>query len=601
MRTSRSQRRNLVHRSRFLPAGIESLESRAVMTALPAGFSDHAVDDNLNAPTAMVRAPDGRIFVAEQGGALRIIKNGQLLPTPFTSINVDSRGERGLIGVTLDPNFATNQFVYVHYTVAGQSASNNRISRFTANGDLVSPLSERVILDLPNLSSATNHNGGAIQFGKDGKLYVAVGENANASNSQTLSNPFGKMLRINPDPNNLIPADNPFVGTPGAREEIWALGLRNPFKFAVHQKTGALFINDVGAGSWEEINRGIAGANYGWPSAEGPDNGNPNFVDPIFAYQHNTGTPQGRAITGGTFYDAANPNFPPAFADDYYFADLTGNFIWRYDPKTDVARSFARLAPTSSQPVDMFTAPNGDLYYLVRDGAGVNGEVRRIHYTSKPPQILNIGSAVTYAAGSSGVRLSSTVNVADPDSANFQAGRIRFTIVAGRGLNDQLFFRPSANFTIAGNRISYQGKLLASFSGGKGGNDLLISLNARATSAITRGLLRSVHFRSTVPNPSSVNRTIAIRMTDGDGAISARVNKVVRITGSQTATAANAALPALSFAVAGTNLRTTSVQESTANPATAGSVDPRSTLLAAPAKTSPAILAAAEELLDEFV
>ena len=146
--------------------------------SLPSGFNETLVASGLASPTAMQFAPDGRLFVAEQGGRLRVIKNGTLLSTPFVTLNVSSVGERGLLGVAFHPNFASNQYVYVYYT-ATTPAMHNRISRFTANGDVAVAGSEVVILELDNLSNATNHNGGAIAFGPDGKLYAAVGENAN--------------------------------------------------------------------------------------------------------------------------------------------------------------------------------------------------------------------------------------------------------------------------------------------------------------------------------------------------------------------------------------------------------------------------------------
>src|ERR1044071_9891016 len=173
---------------------------------LPTGFTETAIT-GLSSPTAMEIAPDGRIFVCQQGGSLRVIKNGALLPTPFVTLNVDPSGERGLLGIAFDPNFAGNNFLYLYYTTA-TTPRHNRVSRFTANGDVVEPGSETIILELDNLSSATNHNGGAIHFGPDGKLYVAVGENALGANAQTLSNRLGKMLRINS--NGTIPTDNPF-------------------------------------------------------------------------------------------------------------------------------------------------------------------------------------------------------------------------------------------------------------------------------------------------------------------------------------------------------------------------------------------------------
>src|SRR6185369_12480915 len=214
---------------------------------LPPGFTETSIG-GLNNPTAMEIAPDGRIFVCQQGGSLRVIKNGVLLSTPFLTLNVDPNGERGLLGIAFDPGFAGNNFLYVYYTVPS-TPRHNRVSRFTANGDVVVPGSEQIILELDNLSSATNHNGGAIHFGPDGKLYVAVGENANGSNAQTLSNRLGKVLRINSD--GSIPADNPFFNTAsGDNRSIWAFGLRNPFTFAFQPGTGRLFINDVGEVTW---------------------------------------------------------------------------------------------------------------------------------------------------------------------------------------------------------------------------------------------------------------------------------------------------------------------------------------------------------------
>jgi glucose/arabinose dehydrogenase len=174
---------------------------------LPSGFTEANLTGTIASPTAMAIAPDGRLFVCLQGGSLRVVKNGALLATPFVTLSVNSSGERGLLGVAFDPAFSTNQFVYLYYTTS-TSPIHNRISRFTANGDMALAGSEVVLMDLENLSSASNHNGGAIHFGPDGKLYVAVGENANPPNSQTLDNRLGKILRLNP--NGSIPTDNPF-------------------------------------------------------------------------------------------------------------------------------------------------------------------------------------------------------------------------------------------------------------------------------------------------------------------------------------------------------------------------------------------------------
>ena len=369
---------------------------------LPAGFTETTIQ-GLSRPTAMEIAPDGRIFVCEQGGRLRVIKNGTLLATPFITLNVDSSGERGLLGIAFDPLFATNNSIYVYYTVLS-TPRHNRVSRFTANGDVVVPGSETVILELENLTGATNHNGGAIHFGPDGKLYVAVGENATTSNSQTLSNRLGKVLRINS--NGTIPSDNPFFNVAtGANRSIWALGLRNPFTFAFQPGTGRLFINDVGAGSFEEINDGIAGSNYGWPDSEGPTT-NPAFRSPLFSYAHGGTATTGCAIAGGAFYNPLNVQFPSSFLGKYFFADLCTGWIRTFDPATGTAAGFATGIV---QPVDLKVGTDGSLYYLAINGS--NGFVSRVRFnnpTTPAPQI------VTEANTDSAVALDSVWLVRDP-------------------------------------------------------------------------------------------------------------------------------------------------------------------------------------------
>lgn len=324
---------------------------------LPAGFTETQIS-GLSSPTAMEIAPDGRIFVCLQGGGLRVIKNGALLPTPFLTLSVDSTGERGLLGIAFDPNFATNNFIYLYYTVPS-TPRHNRVSRFTANGDVVVPGSETILLELDNLTSATNHNGGALHFGPDGKLYIAVGENATTSNAQTLSNKLGKILRINKD--GSIPGDNPFFNDAvGNNRSIWALGLRNPFTFAFQPGTGRMFINDVGASTWEEINDGIAGSNYGWPNTEGVTS-NPAFRSPLFAYSHGISPTTGCAIAGGAFYNPSTVQFPASFVGKYFFADLCSGWIRVFDPATGTASAFASGI---SQPVDLKVGADGSLYYL---------------------------------------------------------------------------------------------------------------------------------------------------------------------------------------------------------------------------------------------
>ncbi|GLH74085.1 hypothetical protein GETHLI_25870 [Geothrix limicola] len=336
-------------------------------------FSVATVVSGLAQPTAMALVPDGRILVCEQGGTLRVVKGGTLLATPFLTVPVSASGERGLIGVTVDPAFATNGYVYVYYT-APTPAVHNRLSRFTASGDQAQPGSEVVLLDLDNLSSATNHNGGGLHFGPDGKLYVGVGENATGSNAQTLSNLLGKLLRINPD--GSVPADNPLLAqTSGKNRLIWALGLRNPYTFAFQPGTGLLLINDVGQDTWEEINKGQAGANYGWPATEGMTS-NPAYVSPIYTYQHGLNDVNGCAIVGGDFYDPATPTFPAAFLHQYLFMDYCGGWLRRLDPATGLVSDW--LTGFSS-PVDLRVAPDGSVLVLGRGGGGT---LQRVTYTT---------------------------------------------------------------------------------------------------------------------------------------------------------------------------------------------------------------------------
>jgi len=352
---------------------IEPLEPRVFLTVVPAGFTDTTVASNLNNATGMKFAPDGRLFVTEQTGNLRVLKNGQLLPTPFVSLKVDSAGERGLLGVAFDPAFASNHFVYVYYTVPAHwhVAAHNRVSRFTANGDVAAKRSEVVLLELNNLSSATNHNGGSLAFGPDGKLYIGVGENNNGANSQDITNLLGKVLRINSD--GSIPGDNPFAKAKGVNKAIWAIGLRNPFSLAFSPITGRMFINDVGEHTYEEINEGVAGANYGWPATEGPTH-RARYRAPIFYYTHGSGPTIGDAIVGSAFYSPASRTFPKNYAGDYFFADLTSGWIRRIDPVSGDVAGFASGVDT---PVALAVNDDGSLYYLAR-GSGTVGRIQRV-------------------------------------------------------------------------------------------------------------------------------------------------------------------------------------------------------------------------------
>ncbi len=368
-----------------------STTSKAQVFTEP-GFNQVLVANGISNPTVMAFAPDGRLFVAQQTGALRIIENGVLLGTPAITLSVNSSGERGLLGIAFDPNFTSNQFIYLYYTLS--SAANNRISRFTMSGNTIVAGSESVVLNLDPLSSATNHNGGTIQFGIDGKMYVGVGENANTANSQNLDTYHGKILRINSD--GTAPAGNPFPSGTAQRQRVWEYGMRNPYTLSIQPVTGRIFVNDVGQNTWEEVNDCTTGGlNYGWPTAEGMS-GNPAFTNPIYTYQHGAGVGFGCAITGGTFFNPTSTNYPAQYTGRYFFLDFCNNWIDQLTLSGSTATRTNFASSIAGSPVGMATGPDGNLYFLSR----ANGAVYKITFTgSTAPVITNQPQSTTVFEG----------------------------------------------------------------------------------------------------------------------------------------------------------------------------------------------------------
>ena len=364
---------------------LQSLEAQPY----PPGFSQVLVANGLTNPTFITFSPDGRIFVSEQGGSLRIIKNGALLPTPFLNLTVNSAGERGLLGVAFDPNFTSNNFLYVYYT-ATDPVIHNRISRFTANGDLVVAGSEVPVLDLDPLVAA-NHNGGALEFGPDRKLYVGVGENASSVNAQNLDNYLGKVLRINSD--GTVPTGNPFTTGSNARLRIWAYGLRNPFTTTFDPLTGKLYVNDVGENTWEEINDATTGGNnYGWPAAEGPDPGtDPTLTYPIHSYMHTGAGETGCAITGGTFFNPPTTNYPTSYIGNSFYVDLCSNWMdmLSFSGSTVTASGFG--IGIGGSPVCVVTGNDGNLYFISR---GDNAVYKIIFTNTLPLELLHFNAVL---------------------------------------------------------------------------------------------------------------------------------------------------------------------------------------------------------------
>ena len=337
---------------------------------LPPGFSSERVVAGLTGCTAMAIAPDSRVFICEQTGSLRVVKCGTLLTKPFVTVNADSTWERGLIGVALDPGFTTNGYVYVCY-VTPRPYVHHRISRFTARGDVAIPGSEVVLFEGDDQSKLggevpAGHQGGAIHFGKDGKLYVAIGDQTAGAPAQELTTLQGKLLRLNPD--GSIPGDNPFYQTAqGKYRAIWALGLRNPFTFAIQAATGRIFINDVGSNSWEEVNEGFAGGNYGWPMVEGPK-ADARYRGPIHYYPV-------ASIAGGAFCPPGEaPGFPLRYQGKYFFMDFVRGWINVLDPGDP--SKVETFATGLTRPVDLTFCPDGSLAVLLRDAWVVDRNFR---------------------------------------------------------------------------------------------------------------------------------------------------------------------------------------------------------------------------------
>ena len=430
-------------------------------TTLPDGFAEKLYGSGLTNPTSMAFAPDPcpssgtpvhRLFVCEQAGTVRVFRNGVLQAKPFLSVKTETCDERGLSGIVFDPNFATNHYVYVYYTIFASSDSSlpthNRLSRFTAdpaNPDVALAGSETPIMEMDTLNpNACIHNGGALHFGPDGRLYIAVGNNGVGAHSQDYGTVLGKILRINPVPENpdgtnpdsTFPTDNPFYQTTtGKNRAIYILGLRNPFTFNFQPGTGRMFIDDVGEAICERIFEGVKGGNCGWPEFECPaDPPILGLINPIFAYQHNPGfTPSGCAITGGAFYNPpphcpGDPpsGFPSSYLGQYFFLDLCAGWLYTlYPNQIDVTSSFQFPCPLCHK-ISLFAqgihgsgsgdegatyltvGPDADLYYISR----VDGTVYQIRYpaslaptigTQPTNQLVGQGSPATFTVAASGV------------------------------------------------------------------------------------------------------------------------------------------------------------------------------------------------------
>lgn len=322
-------------------------------------------------------ASDPRLFVVEQPGRVRIVASGQLRTTPFLDLTerVQSGGERGLLSLAFHPEYVTNGFLYVNYTDRDGST---RVERYTASGDpdRADPASSQLILQVPQ--PFANHNGGQLQFGPDGMLYVFMGDGGGAgdplASGQNPSTLLGAILRLDVDGGDpyAIPADNPFVGQPGARPEIWALGLRNPWRASFDRGSGTLFIADVGQSRVEEVNAvpwTTAGLNYGWNLTEGStcfatDTCDPSGLTlPVAEYDHG----EGCSVTGGYAY--RGPGIPEV-GGHYFYSDFCAGFLRSFRLDGGVAVEARTWVAQGLGSVTSFGEDAaGELYILSREGS----------------------------------------------------------------------------------------------------------------------------------------------------------------------------------------------------------------------------------------
>ncbi len=427
--------------------------------ALPPGFEDEFVAA-VPWVTAMDFTPDGRMLASSQSGKLRVYADETLLTTPAIDLTARlcNNGERGLLGIAVDPAFTTNNYIYLYYTYKkydvctrnDATAPVNRVSRFVLPAtNIIDPGTEHILIDnIP--SPAGIHNSGDLHFGKDGYLYISVGDGgchyAHPTDcsifshvAQELNSVNGKILRITKTGD--IPATNPFVGSTSARcnmtgsttaeycQEIFAYGLRNPFRMAFDPNaTSTRFrINDVGHEYWEEINEGTAGANYGWSVREGAcvrNSGNncggtpTGMTDPVYAYDHTKGC---EAITGGAFVPRGL--WPSAYDDAYLFGDFVCGKVFLLPGNGDAPTEFIANTGTSSITSMQF-GPSGDtqaLYYTSYHVIGSGSSIHRVKYTgavNRPPT-ANILTNKTAGQAPLTVAFDGTTS-SDPDDDTLQ-------------------------------------------------------------------------------------------------------------------------------------------------------------------------------------
>ncbi len=338
------------------------------------------VVSGLSNPVYLTHAGDGsgRLFVVEQNGIIRVIQEGVLLPKPFLDIRdrVESGGEKGLLSVAFHPNYETNRRFFVNYTARRGGGLETLIAEYrvsAADPNLADPMSERILLEVDQPFG--NHNGGLVKFGPDGMLYIGMGDGGSGGDplghGQDLQTLLGALLRIDVDSQApyAIPPDNPFVGRSDARGEIWAYGLRNPWRFSFDHCTGGLLLADVGQNRFEEVDLIEKGGNYGWNIIEGAHCFNPptgcsttGLKPPIAEYDHSLGC----SITGGYVYRGRQL---PALMGRYFFGDFCSGRLWSLTETTQGSWTMTELLQTGLNISSFGEDEGGELYVVDHDGA----------------------------------------------------------------------------------------------------------------------------------------------------------------------------------------------------------------------------------------
>lgn len=326
----------------------------AVYPDLLPGFAKKQLAGGLNNPVVFAFAPNGDIFIGEQAGTILVYSNGAVQPTPLGNISTDGSTEKGLLGLAVDPHYATNGYIYVSYTTTTEYAE---LSRFTVQNGAINASSEVVFMKGDQLQNP-HHSGNDLQIGPDGKLWWAVGDNVpTISNGEALSNIYGKILRFNLD--GSIPNNNPFLHVPGAIPAIYAYGLRNPFRFTF-LPNGKAVVEDTGSSYWEELDTIQPGGNYGWDYYEG-DCGSCGYINPTYAYGHlpTDGAASAIAAYSGSVFPKQYDHV--VFIGDYNRQDIEAV---AFDPtyKTEVSDTvFDNAAGTIA---DLQEGPDGNLYFV---------------------------------------------------------------------------------------------------------------------------------------------------------------------------------------------------------------------------------------------